>query len=157
MLYWHWSLSVWLVATLAVIAVVTIIVGLAQAGIQVTWKPLQPKAQKISPISGAKRLFGRRGWVRFGLSLLKLVLIGGVAIYLVSGLVTDGAGHTVAVVAALRESAMQLVWVSLQLIGLLALIAILDVMYQRWQHTKDLMMTKEEVKQEMKQSDGDPL
>jgi flagellar biosynthetic protein FlhB len=147
----------WTLAICGGCTLVVLIVAVVQVGPLLTLKPLIPKANRLSPLQGAKRIFGTRGWVRFGLSLLKLGVIGVTAVILVVGLLENGIPYTMTVIATAKESADNIAFLAAKLVAGLLVLAILDVLYQRWQHQRDLMMSKHEVKQEMKQSDGDPL
>ena len=131
---------------------------LFQVGFVLTAKPLQPKLSKINPLKGAKNLVNLRAGMRFVQSLLKLVLIVGtaaVAIVLdlpkIAHISELGVGHAVAV------SSQVIFALGLKLAALLLILAILDFSYQKWQHEQDLKMTKQEVKDEMKKMEGDPL
>jgi flagellar biosynthetic protein FlhB len=123
----------------------------------VTLKPLVPKASRISPASGFQRLFGLRGLMRFVFSLLKLSIVVTVAWFLISDVIF-------AHLTLSRDLAQRFVgeswilWIlAMILAGCLMAIGIFDMLYQRFQHHKDLMMTKQEIKEEFKQSEGDPL
>jgi len=142
---------------LGVILVSVIALGLAQVGFHLTWKPLMPKMSRISPLTGFGRLFGMRGLARVLVSALKMSLIVAVAYSAIAAdiprqmAIDDRIGYRFGVeISSLLGLAMRLVFV-------MATIAAIDYFYQRYQHTKDLMMTKQEVKEEYKQSEGDPL
>ena len=142
---------------LGIIMVAVIAMGLAQVGFHLTWKPLMPKWSRISPLTGFGRLFGMRGLVRVLLSALKMALIAIVAYHAIAAdlprqmAIDDRIGYRFGVeISSLLGIAMRLVFV-------MATIAAIDYFYQRYQHSKDLMMTKQEVKEEYKQSEGDPL
>lgn len=124
---------------------------------KVTAKPLQPKFSKISPVSGFKRIFSAQSLVELVKSIAKVALIAWVAygtikdnfdvIYLLfnmplwQGIETAGA---IAINFGLKCSFIYII------------IAILDFVYQKKKFHKDQMMTKQEVKDEYKQSEGDP-
>lgn len=142
---------------LGIILVTVIALGIAQVGFHLTWKPLLPKLTRISPMAGFGRIFGMRGLVRVLISIVKMALIGAVAWRAIAdGLpqqlqIDDRIGQRFA-----AELAM-LFTLALRLVGVMVAIAVVDYIYQRYQHTKDLKMTKQEVKEEYKQSEGDPL
>lgn len=124
---------------------------------KVTAKPLQPKFSKISPVSGFKRIFSAQSLVELVKSIAKVALIGWVAygtikdnfdvIYLLfnmplwQGIETAG---SIAINFGLKCSFIYII------------IALLDFVYQKRKFHKDQMMTKQEVKDEYKQSEGDP-
>lgn len=132
-------------------------VSMAQVGIQITGKPLMPKWNRISPLSGLKRLFGMRGVMRFIFSVLKMTAIVTVAVIALRAAMPSILYYTLDIDARFAQASMMIIVIALIIAGTLAAIALFDFLYQRWQHNKDMMMTKQEVKEEMKQSDGDPL
>ncbi len=133
------------------------VLSLAQVGIRFTLKPLVPKASRISPAQGLKRIFGTRGMVKTLFSVLKLTLIISVAWWILSRELLDQLYYDLDPAARFADTMWLLVTLALRLVGVMAVVAVADFLYQRYQHSKDLMMTKQEVKEELKQSDGDPL
>jgi flagellar biosynthetic protein FlhB len=131
--------------------------SVAQVGLHLTLKPLVPKLNRISPLTGFQRLFGMRGLMRFVVNLLKLTFIILIAWHLVAAEIP----RLVTMKHDLTQRMAVECWVIFVLVvkiaAVLFLIAAADFIYQRYQHTQDLMMTKQEVKEEMKQSEGDPL
>jgi flagellar biosynthesis protein FlhB len=119
---------------------------------------IRPKAEHISITKGWKRLFGARGWVEFGKSLAKLVFaiavlslaIGEARNQMLSGMIT----HPVVFGEVIREILINIL-VSLVLVMLA--IGVFDLAWQRFSWRQDLRMTKQEVKDEHKQSEGDPV
>ena len=128
-----------------------------QVGFIVSPKPIEPKLEKLNPVSGIKRILGVQTLVKGGLDLAKTTVALGVAA-LVSWRM-----HDVLVVLPQGTAAAGFAIVGrlmLELAAIVALalliLAILDYMFQRWKHTKDHRMTKQEVRDEHKDSDGDP-
>jgi len=134
-----------------------LLLSVAQVGLHVTAKPLMPKAQRISPLSGFKRIFGVRGLVRTGLGAAKMFLVGTIAWMVISGDLQRILHVDLRVATRFAADSAAMWWLAIKLILVLVVIAALDALYQRWQHGRDLMMTKHEVKQEFKQAEGDPL
>ncbi len=118
---------------------------------------LQPKGKRINPLSGLKRIFGIQGVIELGKSILKLVLLGGIAWYWISNnmgaLLGLGRGTLDAQLAFAWEGAGSLI--GLLVIGLL-IIAAIDYPLQRFQQNKRLKMSHEDLKNEAKQSEGSP-
>jgi flagellar biosynthetic protein FlhB len=147
----------WLGPLLAVLFLSGLGLSIAQVGLRITGKPLIPKLNRISPLTGFKRLFGMRGLMRFVTNLLKLTLVVLLAWYLLAEdiprmlIMKRDAAERLAV-----ESWAIFVLV-IKLSAVLFIIAAGDFLFQRYQHTQDLMMTKQEIKEEFKQSEGDPL
>jgi len=128
-----------------------------QVGFLVTGEPLTPKLSKLNPISGIRRLFSLRSVVELGKALVKLILIGSVAFLTLRGelvkfssLIHMDAPRILATIGHLSFKTVLSICLSL------LLLAGLDYLYQRWQYEKDLRMTKQEVKEEFKQREGDP-
>ena len=121
-------------------------------------EPLMPKFNRISPAAGAKRIFGMDNMVMFGKTLAKLALVAGVLgaiLWPRRDLVTvlSGAGDLRTAASAAWQLTGRLTWAVLLLY---ALIAIGDAVYQRFSWKKKLKMTLHEVKEEHKETDGNP-
>lgn len=119
--------------------------------------PLMPKMEKLNPIAGMKNLFGKKQMVEMLKSTLKL----GLAFYVVYGAVRDSLPEVVLSVRGDASSTMDVLAdlvfkVALRVGILFFAFAIFDVWFQRHSYMKDLMMTKDEVKREYKESEGDP-
>ena len=129
----------------------------AVGGINFAPKALSFKSNRINPLSGIKRMFSLKSLVELGKSLLKVGLLFtsaiGVIYYLIPRIlrITDG---TLKTGLELTQSSFPLL-VGALLICLL-IIAALDYFYQRYEHIKSLRMTKQEVKDEYKQTEGSP-
>jgi flagellar biosynthetic protein FlhB len=150
----------------ALLAPLPVLVAVAAAGALVaflqtrgvfTMDPLAPKLERISPAAGFRRLFAVKSLVEIGKALLKitLVLVIGLAIlrrYLPDLVRTPEARPGAALDLAAFVAA-RLAWT---VAAVFAGIAVLDALYQRWLHHKELRMTKQEVKDEHKQMEGDP-
>jgi len=141
------------------IMMVTFIVQTIQVGgVKITWKALQPKLSKFNPITGIKNLmFSVRSLVELSKSVAKLVLVGWIAYVIISGempyLINLGDMEVKAIFLYILSVMFRIfLWTSM----LMILIAIIDYSYQLYDHEKNLKMTKQEVKDENKQSEGDP-
>lgn len=139
-------------------ALVALVATVGQVGFLVTTKPLEPNFGKLSPLKGAKNLVNARAAMRLAMSLLKVALIGGVAALVILDDMPRVVSMSRLELAPLFAAACELVFVlALKLAALLLVLALIDYVYQRWQHEQDLKMTKQEVREEMKRMDGDPL
>jgi flagellar biosynthetic protein FlhB len=131
--------------------------GLIQNGLVVSGEALAPKLDKVSPLAGARRLFSLRSLVEFGKSLLKLALVGAAA-----GALLWPAAPTIIAATDREVGALLplLQLLALRLLGglalLVALIALLDTFYQRFEHRKQLRMSRRDLQDEFKQTEGDP-
>ena len=145
-----------LLVTVAPIAGVCVTIGVlanvAQIGFRPSFGGLKPDIKKINPATGAKNLFGTRAVFELGKSLAKVAVVGTVAaIALVPQLTNLGAsvGTTPAALGQLMGSNVTSVGERAALAYLL--IGIVDLIYQKRKHLKQLKMTKQEVKEEFKQ------
>jgi flagellar biosynthetic protein FlhB len=128
-----------------------------QIGFMFTTEPMIPKLSKLDPIKGMKKFFSSRALVEAGKSVFKILFVGGIAFLMVKGeletipsLAHMGVGEILSFVG--RVSLRICFYTCLALVVLAAV----DYTYQRWQYEKNLRMTKQEVKDELKQREGDP-
>ncbi len=132
--------------------------ALLQIGVIFSAEPIKPKLEKISPVSGLKRMFSSRSLVEIAKSLIKLTLVGG-AIALLLWPEQDKIPLTVTLEPEqlLEQIQMLALKVVIVVLALMTVIAGLDFFYQKMQHLKQLRMSKQELKDEFKQSEGDPM
>jgi len=141
----------------AIIVLVGILASILQVGVQITLKAIAPKFNKISPLTGLKRLFSTQSLADFLKSMAKLIIVGIVGYITYMDKITELNGLSVATPEDILEYNFTVVAeVSGKIVLALVAIAIFDYIYQRWHHEKQLMMTKQEVKEETKQTEGDP-
>lgn len=130
---------------------------LVQVGFLLTLQPLVPSLSKLNPISGIQRLFSLRSVMTGMLNFAKLLAVGSLAYMTVlgsAGAIMFSAGfdiHDVFMIGASLTFEL-----GIKLGAALFLIALLDFAWQRYRHERDLRMTKEEVKDEMRSMEGDP-
>jgi flagellar biosynthetic protein FlhB len=137
--------------------VVCIIGSVMQVGFYLSGKALLPKMSKISPITGFGRIFGLRGLMRTVTGLLKIILVMAVAWMVLARDVPRLASFAEDPVRRLATDSWLIYLLAMKLTMVIVIVAFIDFLYQRFQHWRDLRMTKQEVKEEMKQSEGDPL
>jgi flagellar biosynthetic protein FlhB len=143
---------------IAVVAVAGIVGNIAQVGFLLTGEPLIPKLSKLNPAKGIKRLVSARGGVELVKSILKVIIIGGVAYIMLHAEMTK----IPALVSISVSSIMDFMGQMAMKLGfytclVLIILAAIDFVFQRWQHERDLRMTKQEVKDEFRQREGDPM
>jgi flagellar biosynthetic protein FlhB len=145
---------------LAVIVPAVVVGGLiayGQVGFRIAPKAVEPKLNKLDPIQGAKKMFSLRSVFRTGMSLAKIFVIATSMIVVAwwqLPTVIDLAGNDLGPVLV-GVGRVALMAVSAALIAILAL-SVADLTYQRFQYGVDLRMTKQQVKEEHKNSEGDP-
>ncbi|MGL4459682.1 MAG: flagellar type III secretion system protein FlhB, partial [Plesiomonas shigelloides] len=126
-------------------------------GFNFSVEAMQPKFNKLNPMSGIKRMFGLQSWVELGKSILKILLIGVVTWRLLLNTRNDLAQLSLeAFPRNIFHAVDSLLWFVLLLSCTLILVAAIDIPYQLWNHSQKLMMTKQEVKEEYKNSEGNP-
>ncbi len=137
---------------------IAIVSNLLQVGILFSTEPLRPQLNKISPISGVGRLFSVRTTMQLVMNLLKLLIVCVVAYVAIKhradkimlAMMMDGWQRMGLCSVVLYE-------VGLDIAIALLIIALLDYMWQRYKFERDLRMTKQEVKEEMRRMEGDPI
>ena len=142
---------------LGAVVVIALAASLGQVGFLLTAKPLTPSLAKLNPLKGLKNLVGLRSGVRLAMSLVKVAVLFATAGALISmrlPQVMKTAELTAA--GAFAAGAWLVFELALVLAVLLIVIAAADLAYQRWQHTADLRMTREDVKKDARNMNGDP-
>jgi len=141
----------------AVIIFAGIFASVLQVGVQITFKAISPKFNKISPLTGLKRLFSSQSLADFLKSMAKLIIVGFVGYLTYIEKITELNGLSVSTPESILIYNFTVVAeVAGKIVLALVAIAIFDYFYQRWHHEQQLMMTKQEVKDETKQTEGDP-
>ncbi len=137
--------------------VAAIVVNLAQVGFLFLPNKVQPDITKIDPMKGAKRLFSMQSVARLVFGLFKVIVVACVAYFslysekeTILGLSALSVGE---VTAYITET---LIWTTIKIAVALLILAILDYAFQKWKHEQDLKMTQQEVREEMKNMEGDP-
>lgn len=142
-------------------AITVLIVGVAsnimQTGFMLTLDPLKPNLNKINPIEGFKKMFSLRSVIDLLRNILIIIIVGYVGykfmvnninnLFLISTLNLND------ILGAVGNLVLKVVF---QIAIVIIVIAIIDYIYQKWQFMKDMKMSKQEVKEEYKQSEGNP-
>lgn len=138
--------------------IVALAAGFMQNGIMFSAESIKPKFSKISPLAGLKRLFSMRSAVEFIKNVSKITLVGVVGFMAVfpelKGLEQLPSDSAYAMLLFLAKLGTRL---TVGIAIAMFFVALFDLVYQRFQHTKSLRMTKQEIKDEYKQSEGDPV
>jgi len=146
---------------IAPIMVVTAVIGSAlgifQTGFLFTPKAIQPKISKLNPISGFKNMFSKKTFVEFLKSLLKISIVGVIAYLTIKSRLSD-----ILLLGKMSlDQALRLIGgivysLAIKISIILIILGVGDFIYQKWQHEQDLKMTKQQVKEERKQTEGSP-
>lgn len=141
-----------------ILLVVGIAASVAQVGFNVNGSLLAPKPERIDPVAGFRRLFSKRSGFELAKSLVKMAMLLAITWWTLSGRVEAIVGlsglELGPALVVLGKTALLLAG---RLILLLVVLAGADYAFQRWQHEQDIMMTPQELKEEYKETEGDPL
>lgn len=142
---------------LASIMVAGLAANIVQTGFLFSTEALSPKFSKLNPISGIKRLYSVRSLIELVKSLTKICLVGVIG-YLVLKSRFDNLLNLTQyeVIEILIIIAREALVIGIAVLGFMIVLALLDYLFQRWHYEKDLRMTKQEVKEEFKNTEGDP-
>ena len=141
----------------AVIAIASVVGNTLLGGYNFTWYGASFRASKLDPLAGIKRMFGMQSLVELIKSILKVLVVGGGAYILLDIFFDDIMALSLMSSPDDIISAMYLLgWMFFGLCASTLLIAAVDAPYQAWNHNNQMKMTKQEVKDEYKNSEGNP-
>lgn len=142
---------------LAAVVVFALLANLGQTGILFSMEAMQPDLEKLSPIKGWTKLFSMKAALTGGFVVIKAACGVCIAWWIISShlprIAKLGQASLITSAAIGWEIILQCV---LALAGALVMVGLVDYIYQYWKHEEDLKMTKQEVRDEMKQDNGDP-
>lgn len=142
---------------MCVILLISLTINFLQVGFIFSLEPLTPSFSKINPIAGFGRLFSKRSIVELSKSILKIVIIG----YFIYRFMIKQTQQIPALVGAelidsLHLTASLILDLVFQISAVMMVLAAFDYFYQWWEHKQSLKMSKDDIKQEFKQMEGDP-
>jgi flagellar biosynthesis protein FlhB len=146
----------------APIALLLMVLGagakLAVSGFLFSGESLKPSLSKLSLIKGLKRMFSLKSLVEFAKGLVKLAIVGTI-VFLLAIPVVDRVEVLMQmdIGASAEEARVVLVRMFSGVVAVMAVIAGIDYLYQRYEYLKQMRMSKQEIKDEHKQSEGDPM
>lgn len=142
---------------LALMVIAAVLASLAVGGWVLSGEPLAFNLERLDPVRGLKRVFGPRGWVELAKALAKFLLILGATVAVLWLNLDRLLGLGRAAVAPALAGGLHLVALTAAVVaGSTVLIAALDVPFQIWDHRRQLRMSREEMKEESKQTEGRP-
>jgi len=129
----------------------------AQVGPLLSVETIMPKLNKVSIKSGFQRLFSKRAIFEFIKGIIKVVIIGAVSMVILKPFF-EGMDHFIVLPlpAAMAEMLVIFTKMMIGILTVLAILAGLDLLFQRYSHYQQMRMTKQEIKDEYKQTEGDP-
>jgi flagellar biosynthetic protein FlhB len=152
------KVSVMILPLLLTLLAAGLLANIIQVGLLFSAESLQPKLSKVSPLKGLKNMFSLKSIVELLKNIFKITIVGFIAYVTIKNEALD--------VSPLME---QDVWTILAYMGgisfkilmatcwVLIVLALLDYLYQHWEHGRNLKMSKQAIKDENKNSEGDPL
>lgn len=152
---------VYFVITCMPFILVAFIVAFLSQRVQIKWKvtgkPLEPKLSKLNPINGFKRMFSKQSLFDLALSIFKIILFMAVSY----SVIKDNIGIFVTVYDLTIPDCLEILFdlvmeLGMKISAVYMIISLADLVFQRWKHKQDLKMTKQEVKDEYKNQEGDP-
>jgi len=140
------------------VCLAALLANVMQVGFKISTKAIQPKWSKIDPLKGFARLFSLQSLVEFIKSILKMSIVGFVAYLTVKNELTD-------ILPLVNQSVWEIVVyiagtsfkILMTTCWVLIILAILDYLYQKWELERNLKMSRQEIKEENKQTEGDPF
>ncbi|MDU4959892.1 MAG: flagellar biosynthesis protein FlhB [Sporomusaceae bacterium] len=139
------------------IAVISLAINFMQVGFTLTFEPLLFKFDRLNPLAGVKRLISKRSLVELAKSLLKIAIIGYFVYRFINREIEFIPGLLgVELIDSLQYIASLTIDLALQIGGVILVLAAIDYSYQWWEHNQSLKMSKQEVKEEFKQTEGNP-
>jgi flagellar biosynthetic protein FlhB len=137
--------------------VVAIASSVVLGGFSISNEALAPKLSKLNPLKGLQRIFSLKGLMEMVKSLAKFVLIGGVTALLLWYTLGDYLLlHEMELQEAVLHMGSLIGWSVILIASTLILVAAIDVPFQLWDHKRQLKMTRQEVRDELKETDGRP-
>jgi flagellar biosynthetic protein FlhB len=139
------------------LVVVATLAPMAMGGISFSVQALAFKWEKLDPIKGIKRVFGPKGLMELIKALAKFAIIGAVTVIFLNSQSDKLLSLAyMDIDTALAEVGFLLFWAFFVISSGLILVALVDVPFQLWEHTRQLKMTRQEVRDEFKETDGQP-
>lgn len=139
------------------LAAVAGLAGLMQTGFNISTKPLQFDVSKMSVIKGFGRIFSGKSAVRGALSVAKAAVIVAIVYFItrsrVEEIALSGFGSFQEMIFGLGEI---LLFTSACIAAMMLIVGVIDLGYQKWKHLQDMRMSMKDLKDEQKESDGDP-
>ena len=134
-----------------------VLANVFQIGFLFTTKPIMPKLDKINPLKGLKRIFSAKTIIEGVKMTLKVAVAFGVAYYLFMGFLNELPKLALMnIFEQIRWFSKKAVILIFSMLGVFLVFALIDFIYQRYSYKKSLRMSKQEIKDEFKQTEGNP-
>jgi flagellar biosynthetic protein FlhB len=158
----HWNTALaavgrFLFPILGLLCLIGVMVHILQAGFLFLPQRLSFDWARLSPVRGLQRIFSGAGMVHLGFGLVKLVvvsIVAGVVLFGQCEAILQLSGQSPTAIAA--QMGQILLWTALKVAAALLVLALLDYGYQWWRHEQDLKMTPQELREELRNLEGNP-
>lgn len=139
------------------LVVAAIVAPMAMGGWSFSMKPLQPDLKKMDPIKGMGRVFSFKGLMELAKALAKFLLVGTMGYFLLKNHIEDflTLGNE-GLEQGISRMGDEIVWMFILLSSALIFVALVDAPFQMWDHGRKQKMTRQEIKDEQKETDGNP-
>ncbi|MBN4079196.1 flagellar biosynthesis protein FlhB [Beggiatoa alba] len=139
------------------LVITAFIAPMAMGGWSFSLKPITPDLKKMDPIKGLARVFSVKGLMELAKALAKFVLVGAVGVWILREKIEIFlALGSQTLVQGVAQLGSELIWIFILLSSILLLVALVDAPFQLWDHGRKQKMTRQEVKDEQKETDGNP-
>jgi flagellar biosynthesis protein FlhB len=139
------------------VVAVAVAASLLQVGPLVAVERIRPDFSRLSPAEGWRRLLSLRSWVRAGLGVVRIGAVTAVAWVTVAGRLREIVAAPRLPAGRLAAEAGKLAWgLGLRIGAVMLALAGVDYLYQRWQHRQDLKITRRDLREDLRQAEGDP-
>lgn len=137
--------------------VIAFVICYIQVRFRVTFEPMKFNMNKMNPLNGLKRIFSKDTIITLLIAVAKVVLLGSIAVNVIKGKIPTFVGlYQMGVLQILNTISRAVVELGFAVGGAFFIIAVIDYVYQRYKHEDSIKMTKQEVKEEFKNAEGDP-
>lgn len=152
-----YRIGIVLLPFLAILTLMSIALSVGQTGWNVTFKPLQPKFERISPLKGFKRIFSSKGLFEAVKAMAKIAVAGPMAYLVVSQHLGEILRlHTLPLPTILDAATSWIIALLVYMLIALTIVSVADFAFEKWKYKQDLKMSKRELEDERKNQEGDP-
>lgn len=152
-----WKIGVFIIPIFVLLILFSIAAAFLQGEVIIALDRIKPKKQNISPVSGFKRIYSLSGLIEFLKSITKVLIVGAIAYFIIKDTLKIIIPAYEIVPSAIPEIIRKKVGLILiYVMSLLSAVAIFDIIWKRMEHRKKLRMSMKEIKDELKQTEGDP-
>ncbi|MBF0102746.1 MAG: flagellar biosynthesis protein FlhB [Desulfobacterales bacterium] len=147
-----------LLPMMAMVWITALAVNFLQVGFYISWEAISPKLSKLDPIKGFGRIFSSRALIELVKSIIKITIIGLITYFVVKSelstilrLYDNSIGEILLIILKISYK------IAIRVLIVMVFLALFDLGFQKWKFAQEQRMTKQEIKDEYKQTEGDPI